>query len=320
VLFNALIDWVTIAQTQTFFSISAAQGRVGRALLIIVADFIVTTNIFILLYAGLIATLIFQVWDAPRQPVRVKANVSVHSIPPNAKRLTDYKPFGAAEGQDFHEAFFFYELPTEQGESPKGAVRVFSASKEIGLVDVIGAASALTRFEVTEVARYKEVEETEAVPEGDTQKKVEEDAASAVEAGEVKSEQPRTFERRKRRIDFDEELKAWSDLPGNLLAEEYQEATLRVCHGLCQSILTQLMAWLSRPSTSLRMLSPKASFGRYPFCRWTGSRRIIYASLSPRARSSHARTHRTMNGRLPSSPLLPPAPAARLSVSKVAVW
>ncbi|MCA1457106.1 hypothetical protein I6F35_28525 [Bradyrhizobium sp. BRP22] len=83
IVVNIIVDWLSIGQTQVFFEISAQQTRLSRAVILIVADFILTINVFTMLYAQPIGLGAYLYGAIAQDDVRVSVSVTAREAEPN---------------------------------------------------------------------------------------------------------------------------------------------------------------------------------------------------------------------------------------------
>lgn len=171
VLANALIDWLTISQTQTFFSIAISQKRVGRAVLLIVSDIIVTTNLFILLYSVVMAAVVWAALPKHQGNLMLEAQIIGTEAP--LKDLPEGwdKIFRGRVGNDASVVRLTLPVSVNAGDQKPAKVllEAFASDETVTLTDIVQVSSALEVRPVGKAAirfRHPEPNEEGGSPEG----------------------------------------------------------------------------------------------------------------------------------------------------------
>jgi|GEM_PF-3062536 len=122
IISNILIDYISIAQTKIFVEAAFASQSIFRTMLFMVADIIVTMNIFILWYAVFIAVVVIIVTSAPREGIYARLQQDwVESRP---------KIVGSQLHPNIYEGSFTGALFEEDGLSPSEVKVYFEVSSE----------------------------------------------------------------------------------------------------------------------------------------------------------------------------------------------
>lgn len=156
VAFNCIIDWISIAQTQLFFSISAKQTTPSRSLLLIASDFILTINFFTLLYAQIIAYLVIALTfqsDTYEVNVRVQDEGIIQEA--QLKRKNANELHGLDLSKPIYSTYFFVELKNvATGAKGVTAFRFMSSGQNYSLADIIPTISTLFSAKISNSESY----------------------------------------------------------------------------------------------------------------------------------------------------------------------
>ena len=132
---NVFIDWISIAQTQTFFSISQKVASFKKALLLIASDLILTINLFTLVYASVFA-LMLAYDDQQGSQIKTKSYVSIekHEAEDINERI-DISPLRSEEIYDFSYSFQIKDEPS--GREDTSMLRFFANSPNLVISDIL---------------------------------------------------------------------------------------------------------------------------------------------------------------------------------------
>lgn len=218
VLANAFIDWLTISQTQTFFSIAISQKSVGRAVLLIVSDIIVTTNLFILLYSVVMAAVVWAARPIHEGKVKLEARVIGTDAPLRDLPEGWDKIFKRRAGDDASAVRLTLPVTVKAGdEKPrKVLLEAFASDETITLTDIVQISSALeVRPEGRAAIRFRHPEPEEE--DGSTEGTVAEDS---VKPSARPKDRPADL------VVEDRGSPAWKEANASVELTEWQSATV----------------------------------------------------------------------------------------------
>jgi hypothetical protein len=79
IFFNCVVDWFSIGLTQTFFSLAKSTKNLGHALVLVATDFIVSINLFSIIFSQFVAFQVLLPTILPGQ-VTLKSDVMVFKV------------------------------------------------------------------------------------------------------------------------------------------------------------------------------------------------------------------------------------------------
>ncbi len=153
---NLFIDWISIAQTQVFFAISQEQKSIGRALLLIVSDFILTINFFTFLYAAVVGTLILGFASENDQAkIQTTAFITNDEEPKNTQTRSPID--NAIFGQDkpiYSTTYFLNRITPDEEPKSLGWLVVKSDTHNYTFGDFLRITNSVFKNDVTSVSGY----------------------------------------------------------------------------------------------------------------------------------------------------------------------
>ena len=137
---NLIIDWVSIGQTQAFFRISAQLKNVRHSALLIVSDFILTINFFVLIFAMTVAGFIAL---ADSKIASQVFTVGVSTTPIRGTALAYLAPWTGGYFQNARKIDFTLRS-TSKVPNASGTISIISDTEFLTIKDVINATTQST--------------------------------------------------------------------------------------------------------------------------------------------------------------------------------
>ena len=153
-LWNIVVDWLSIGQTQFLLALAAKQRNVGRSLALIVMDFVLTINIFTLTYSIGIAA-VFLVFYSHQQNAVIEADISQVSVSPKTVPINSMdQSHGAFLGSNVKNYFVGFRNFYGSSGSPTGStaglatINFLANTDTITLADVVLISNRISRWKL----------------------------------------------------------------------------------------------------------------------------------------------------------------------------